>query len=122
MTRAERIAELVRQEISDVLKKKINDPRIGFTSITHVDVTDDLKHASIYVSVYGNQEKKDSTMAGLSSAKGFIRSAIAPRFDLKFFPELAFKLDNSIEHASKVFAIIDKLHNEKVREKKKRKQ
>jgi len=112
MTRAERVAELIRTEISDVLNKKINDPRIGFTSITHVDVTGDLKHALVYVSVYGEKEKKDATMDGLNSAKGYIRSSIAPRFDLKFFPDLVFKLDNSIEKASKVFGIINKLHKE----------
>ena len=112
MARAERVAELIRTEISDILNKKINDPRIGFTSITHVDVTDDLKHAQVFVSVYGEKEQKEATMDGLNSAKGFIRSSIAPHFDLKFFPVLSFKLDDSIEKASKVFKIINDLRME----------
>ena len=119
MTRAERVAELLKREISDILKKKINDPRIGFTSITHVDVTNDLKYAKIYVSVYENEERKKSTIQGLNSAKGFIRGLIAPHLDLKFVPEIAFKLDTSIERASKVFEIMHRLEREKKGKKKK---
>jgi ribosome-binding factor A len=119
MTRAERVAKLLTREISDILRKKINDPRIGFTSITHVDVADDLKHAKIHVSVYEDEEKKKSTMQGLNSAKGFIRSLIAPHLDLKFAPEITFKLDISIEHASKVFEIMHRLEGEKKGKKKK---
>jgi len=119
MTRAERVAELIKSEISQLLRVKINDPRIGFTSITRVDVTDDLRNAKVYFSVYENEERKESTMVGLLSAKKYIRAAIAPHLELKFMPELDFKLDNSIERASNVYEIMNKLGSEKPKRKRK---
>jgi ribosome-binding factor A len=120
MSRAERVGELLKKEISDILQKKISDPRIGFVSITKVDVTDDLRHAQVHVSVFEDEEKKDAALQGLRSATGFIRSLVAPHLDLRFVPEIAFKLDNSIEKANRVFAIMHSLKPEKkiVRKKK----
>jgi len=116
MSRADRVGELLRDEISGILRKKINDPRIGFVSITRVDVTDDLKHARVYVSIFEDEEKKKTTMKGLESAKRFIMNMIAPSLDLKFLPEITFKQDNSIENASRVFEIMHRI-KEKGREK-----
>jgi ribosome-binding factor A len=107
------VAELLKKDISDILRKKIADPRIGFTSITQVEVTDDLRVAKVYVSIYETEEKKRATMKGLNSAAGYIRSLIAPNLDLKFIPEIIFKLDNSIEKASRVFEIMHKIDDER---------
>lgn len=121
MGRAERVAEIIKKEISEILRKDISDPRIGFISITHVDIADDLKNAIIHVSVFESEEKKQNTMDGLNSAKRYIRSLLAPRLDIKTMPDISFKLDNSIERAGRVFEIMQKLEQEKTRNKPKRK-
>ena len=118
MARADRVAELIKQEVSDIISRKLNDPRIGFASITSVDLGADLKNARIYVSVYGEQKEKNDTMAALASATKFIRCELARRMQLRDVPELLFKEDDSIERGSKVFAIINKLEKEKKRCKK----
>ncbi len=110
MSRAERVAELLKREISDILRKKISDPRIGFVSITKVDVTDDLRHARVHVSVFEDEAKKAAALKGLESATSFIRGLIAPNLELRFVPEITFRLDNSIEKASRVFAIMNSLN------------
>ena len=113
MTRAERVAELIKQEVSDIVSRKLSDPRIGFASITSVDLGADLKNARIYVSIYGEQKKKDDTMAALASATKFIRCELARRMQLRDVPELLFKEDDSIERGAKVFEIINRLEKEK---------
>jgi len=113
MTRADRVGEIIKREIDDIIRKKINDPRIGFISITRVEITDDLKFANVYVSVYADDEKKKLTMDGLNSARGFIRGLLGPHLDLKFVPDINFKLDNSIEKANRIFGIINRLKDEK---------
>jgi len=114
MSRPERVGELIRDEVSLILRKKINDPRIGFASITHVDVTDDIKNAKIFVSIYGNDEEKNEAMRGLESAKAFIKSLLAQNLQFRSVPDISFKLDSSIEKASRVFEIMHSLEKEKV--------
>jgi len=115
MSRLERTAELIRDEVSLILRKKINDPRIGFASLTRVSCTDDLKHANIFVSVYGSEQDKNDTMSGLESAKGFIRSLLAAAIDFRSVPEIHFTLDESIERASRVFEIMHRVGAEKAK-------
>ena len=73
--RSERIQELLLEEISRLIQHGLKDPRIGFATLTQVDVTDNLKHANVYVSVMGTDEEKENTLKGLESAKGFIRKS-----------------------------------------------
>jgi ribosome-binding factor A len=113
MSRADRVAELIKHEVSDIISRKLNDPRIGFTSVTGVDIGADLQNAKIYVSVYGDRKRKEDTMAALISASGFIRSELAGRLELRETPEIMFKQDDSIERGSRVFRIINQLHQEK---------
>jgi ribosome-binding factor A len=113
MTRADRVAELIKQEVSDIISRKLNDPRIGFASITSVDLGADLQNARIYVSVYGEQKQKNDTMAALASATKFIRCELARRMQLRDVPELLFKQDDSIERGAKVFEILNRLEQEK---------
>ena len=113
MTRADRVAELIKQEVSDIISRRLSDPRIGFTSVTAVDIGPDLKNAKVYVSVYGEQKQKNDTMAALFSATKFIRCELARRMQLRDVPELLFKQDDSIERGSKVFEIINQLKKAK---------
>ncbi len=113
MTRADRVAELIKQEVSDIISRKLNDPRIGFASVTSVDVGPDLQNAKIFVSVYGTQKEQNDTMSALYSATKFVRRELGSRLQLRDVPEILFKQDTSIERGAKVFAIINKLHKEK---------
>ena len=122
--RTERMGKLVKEEVSEILRKDVSDPRIGFISITDVDFTEDLQLAKIYVSIFGDEKTKKETMEGLKSATGFIRGELAPRLDLKVMPKIVFIRDDSIERGSKLIALMDKLEREKkklIQKKKKRK-
>jgi len=121
MTRQERVEELIREEVSEILCEKISDPRIGFVSVTSVDISPDLENASIYVSIFGEEKQKKDTMQGLYSATSFIRGELGHRLSLRLTPKIRFVRDDSIERGSRVLGIISKLENEKrVRKNKKR--
>ena len=112
MARADRVAELIKQEVSDIISRKLHDPRIGFASVTAVDIGPDLHNASIHVSVYGTEKEQNDTMSALRTATRFVRRELGSRLQLRDVPEILFKQDTSIERGAKVFAIINKLHKE----------
>jgi ribosome-binding factor A len=110
--RAERLAELLKKEISDILLKEVKDPRIGFVSLTDIEVSGDLRHANVYVSVYGNEEERQASMKGLEKATGYIRKLIGERIKVYHTPEIIFKYDNSLEHGAYISRLIDKVKEE----------
>ena len=112
MSRADRVAELIKKEVSDIISRKLSDPRIGFTSITAVDIGPDLHNANIFVSIFGTDEQKTSTMKALEHATGFVRGELGHRLQLRDVPEIRFMRDDSIERGARVFEIINKLHKE----------
>ena len=97
--RSDRVADLVRKEISEMLVKTIKDPRIGFITITRVAVTEDCRSARVYYSVVGTVAERKRSMEGLNSAKGYIRRELGHRMRLKHTPEIVFQFDPSIEYA-----------------------
>ncbi|MBI5746524.1 MAG: 30S ribosome-binding factor RbfA [Nitrospirae bacterium] len=111
--RSERVADLIKMEIADILIKKIKDPRVGFATVTGVDVTDDLRYAKAYISVMGDEGARKKTLAGLNSASSFIRSELGRRLVMRRIPELAFKIDNSLEQAVHIFEVLDKIKRDK---------
>lgn len=110
--RQEKLAELITAELSDLLRMRVKDPRVGFASITHVDVSGDLRHARIHVSVMGTPEEQEETMKGLRNATGFLRHELAQRLTLRYMPELNFKLDTSIEEGSRILGLINQVERE----------
>ena len=104
--RQEKLGELFAAELSDLLRTRVKDPRVGFASITHVEVSGDYRHAKIYVSVLGSDEERDNTMKALKHATGFLRHELASRIVLRYMPEIVFKLDTSIEQGSRILALI----------------
>jgi ribosome-binding factor A len=110
--RQEKLGELIAAELSELLRTRIKDPRVGFASITHVEVSGDLRHAKVFVSVMGSAEERVETMKGLKNATGFLRHELATRLVLRYMPELAFKLDNSIEEGARILALINKVEQE----------
>jgi ribosome-binding factor A len=112
MTRPERIQELIKEDVSRIIREKVSDPRIGFVSVTSVEITPDLKEAKIFVSVLGNKEERDKSLEGLRSATSFIRGQLGKTLQLRFVPEINFVYDKSIERGSRVLAIMGKLERE----------
>jgi len=104
--RADRVSDLMQQEISDIIQKQIKDPRIGFCTIMRVDLSDDLSHAKIRVSIMGSEDDQKRTLAGLKSACGFIRREIGRRIELRNLPEIVFILDKSIDHSIRIAQLI----------------
>ena len=113
--RVSRVAELIKREVSQMLLNGIKDDRVGtgMVSVTDVDVSGDLQHAKIYVSIYGTDEAKVETMAGLKSATGYVRSELGARVRLRRTPEVLFLEDRSIERGNKVLALLDQLNHER---------
>ena len=112
--REERVAAVVREIVSETLRERIKDPRIGFVSIVGVEVTKDLSLAKIHVSILGSDKEKESTMEGLKSAQGLIRSEVARGLGLRRAPELAFVLDEGIEHSVRVSEILREVSGDKL--------
>ena len=111
--RLERVQEALRQEISRIILQEIKDPRIGFLTITKVELTEDLRYAKVYFSVLGEMKDKTLALKGLNSAKGYIKGLIADRIKLRFVPEVVFKIDDSLEHTKGVYDLLDQIKKEK---------
>ncbi|MBF2014401.1 MAG: 30S ribosome-binding factor RbfA [Richelia sp. RM2_1_2] len=112
--RVSRVAELIKREVSLMLLNGIKDDRVGtgMVSVTDVDVSGDLQHAKIYVSIYGTDEAKEETMTGLKSATGYVRSELGSRIRLRRTPEVIFLEDRSIERGNRVLSLLDKIKSE----------
>lgn len=104
--RAEKLQEFIKEEVSLIIQRQLKDPRIGFVSVTDVEVSVDLRHARIFVSVLGDEEAKTKTMAGLQSARRFIRGELGKRMQVRYTPELNFRLDDSIERGTRVVSLL----------------
>lgn len=111
--RPEKVQEALRQEVSKIVQMELKDPRLGFLTITKVDLTRDLRYARIYFSVLGDEKAKKNALYGLRSAKGFIKNLISEKVKLKFMPEIEFKIDDTLEHTQKIFNLIDKIKKER---------
>lgn len=117
--RERRVGELLKEEISKIIRREVKDPRIGFVSVTDVEVSGDLRHAKVFVSVYGDEQEKKDTMAGLEKATGFIRKLVGDRVKIHHTPEILFCYDDSIEHGVYISKLINKVRNEEKDEKEK---
>ncbi len=110
--RQEKLGELIAVELSDLLRTRVKDPRVGFASITHVEVSGDLRYAKIFVSVLGSESEQVATIQALKHATGFLRHELASRLTLRYMPELVFKLDMSIEQGAHILELIREIENE----------
>jgi ribosome-binding factor A len=104
--RSERVSDQMKREIADILMRKIKDPRIGFVTVTDVEVADDLRNAKVFVSVYGGDEEKKSSLQGLKSAAPFIRSELGKRMRMRFIPELLFRFDATVERGAHIMELL----------------
>ena len=108
-----RINEAVRQELSMLISREVKDPRVDMmATVTRAIVATDLKTCKVYISVYGDEQKKEETMAGLKSSEGFLRRMLAKNLNLRNTPELFFILDESLDYAMYMSGKIDALSRE----------
>ncbi len=111
--RAERVSNLIRQEISELLQEQVNDPRLSsLISITQVATSPDLKQAKIYVSILGDTADKNEMLRGFKAASGFFRRELSRRLTLRHVPELSFHFDDSIERGSNILQLIEQISSD----------
>ena len=111
--RTERVSDQMKQEIADILMRKIKDPRIGFVTVTDVDLADDLRNAKVFVSVYGGDDQKKASLEGLKSASSFIRSELGRRMRLRYVPELLFRFDATVERGAHIMELLREIEDKK---------
>jgi ribosome-binding factor A len=113
--RVSRVASLIQQEVSQMVLHDIKDDRVGagMVSVTDVDVSGDLQHAKIYVSIYGTEQARAETMAGLKSATGYVRSELGRRIRLRRTPEVVFIEDRALERGDRMLTLLNQLSEER---------
>lgn len=105
--RMRRVDEAVREVLSDGIATQLHDPRVGFVTVTGVKTSSDLRHARVYVSVLGNEDAREATLAGLRSAHGFLQGLLASELKLKHTPALTFSYDESIDRGMRISHLLD---------------
>jgi ribosome-binding factor A len=110
--RTERVNQLLREEISELLRQA-KDPRLdSFVTVTEVIISPDLRHAKVFISILGDDKEQKRVLAGLAAASGFLRRQLASRLTMRFVPELAFLRDDSIERGSHLLQLIDEIESQ----------
>jgi ribosome-binding factor A len=104
--RSNRVGEQMKKELGDIISLKLKDPRVGFVTVTDVEVTGDLQQATVYISVLGDETQRENTLKGLAKAKGFIRSEIGSRIRLRKTPDLIFEFDESIDYGNRIETLL----------------
>lgn len=108
--RSTRVSDLIREEVADILLNKIKHKDLGFITVTGAKVSDDLRHATIYISVF-NTDDSQKTVHKISSSSSFIRRELAKRLQMKFMPSLSFRVDESIAYGRKIDSILDDIES-----------
>lgn len=103
------VAEIVRQVVAEAITREVRDPRVGFVTVTRVEVSGDLSHAMVAVTVPGEDAEKRKALDGLRSAAGFLRTRVAKALATRTIPELHFELDRGLDHAARINAVLSEL-------------
>jgi ribosome-binding factor A len=111
-TRQRRVQELLVQEISDIVRRDLKDPRVGFLTITDAEVTPDLRHARVYFTVLGDHTQREETEKALKRAAGFIRAEFARRAQMRFVPELRFDYDAALERGTRIHELLEQVRRD----------
>lgn len=110
--RVGRVGEQIKKELSQLIQNELKDPRIGFITVTGVEVTNDLSQAKVFLSVMGSEEEKEASLKALGRSSGFLRAELGKRIRLRKVPELLFKFDTSIDYGSRIETILQQLDEE----------
>jgi ribosome-binding factor A len=111
--RIPKVADVLHKEISEILRTEISDPGVGFVTVTGLEVSRDIRHAKVFVSVMGDSARKQESMKALNRARTFIQNLVGERVRLRFVPILHFYLDESIEYGSRIDTILNRLNAER---------
>lgn len=111
--RSERVREVMLEEIADIIRNELKDPRIGFVTVMHVELTQNLRHATVFISPMGSEAEQKSTFKGIVSAAPFIKRLLGKRIKIKFMPEITFKWDHGAEHADTINRLLHEIEEEK---------
>ncbi len=112
--RQQQVSEFLREEISEIMLRELNDPRLGLVSITTVEVSPDLRYARAFVSVLGSSDEFQDAVKALNGASGFIRHLLKPRMRVRHIPEISFVADHSMENAEQMTRMLNKIHEAEV--------
>lgn len=107
--RVRKLEEFIKQEIGQMLLRGLKDPRIGFVTVTDVEVTGDLRQAKVYFSFYGTEEEKEISYRALKHADGHIRSELGKNLNLRHVPELIFEKDTSLDYSMHIESLLNKI-------------
>lgn len=110
--RQRQVAELLHEEISLLIQRRVRDPRLGFVTVTGVEMSPDLRVAHVYVSVLGEEEDVEQSLASLRRAAGFFRRELGTSLSLRYLPELNFRQDDTLERGLRIDQLLDSLHEE----------
>lgn len=117
--RAHRVSDLVQEVICEIIQRDLNDPRLELLTITDVEITDDLRLATVFFSTLGNLNKEEAILDGLQRATGYIKKQLGGKLQLRYIPDLIFKVDHSFEYGSKIDRLLQTIQEEKDRDSKK---
>jgi ribosome-binding factor A len=107
--RLDKVASLIKEEISLIFLHKIQDPSLGLLTVTNVKVSPDLKHSRIYISIY-DKEKREAALNKVNELKGLIRAQLAGRLKIRYVPELTFFIDDTLDYVEKMEGLFKKIH------------
>jgi ribosome-binding factor A len=110
--RQERVQEQLVHELSDIIQRELRDPRLGFVTLTGAEITRDLRHAKVYVSVLGDEEARKQSLKALNSAVGLMRGEFARRAHLRVAPELEFRFDEGIARGQRIFELLHSVEDD----------
>ncbi len=113
--RSDRLGEVIKEEISLILLDGIKDPRIGFVTITRVRMSDDLKNARVYFTVFGGEGERKNCQEGLDWAKGYIKRILGSKLRIKYIPSLIFVFDDSLDYGNRIESLINDIKSENER-------
>lgn len=110
--RHSRVAEEIKKEVSLIIPQEVKDPRVGFVTVTGVEVTNDLRYAKVFVSVLGGDEDEKRSLSALNKAKGLVRSELGKRIRLRFAPEITFVVDKSLDQGARISQLLSQVVKE----------
>ncbi len=112
--RIDRLNSLLKEVITEVIRKDVDNPEVGeFVSVTRVDISKDLRHAKVYISVIGDEETKETTLKALTKASGFIGVTASKKVVMRFFPSLRFIIDDTVDKVMRIEELLHEIHEEK---------
>jgi ribosome-binding factor A len=111
--RSDRVGDMIRQVIGEMLRRDLNDPRLSLVTLTEVKVTEDLKIATVFFSAMGNSVQEEASLHGLQSAAGYIKKRLGRELRLRFVPDLLFKVDHSFDYGKRIDRLIESVQDEK---------